>query len=209
MLRLGLVLRTSAAPAAAAAVAPAAKLTLAAALPYAVPVAAPIKHRGMGMLFVPDSAATLEKLADDYVNLPAATLVALHKRVSDKLKVDHEAQLLAQCGGGGGGASYAVAAPAAAAGGDAAPAEAEAPKAAEPAKKKVEKTTADVKLVKFPAEAKIKLIKELRAVTNLPLKDAKDAIDKAPGLIQTNMSKDDAEKLKKLFEGLGAEVELL
>lgn len=155
----------------------------------------------------------VEQMAEAYSQLTLKEISQLQRLIFKKLGHSdkfYEEALLKGLGGGGGGAVVMAAAPAAAPAADAAAAAAaEAPKAAEPAKKKVEKTTADVKLVKFPAEAKIKLIKELRTVTNLPLKDAKDAIDKAPGLIQTNMSKDDAEKLKKLFEGLGAEVELL
>ena len=153
----------------------------------------------------------VEQMAEAYSQLTLKEISQLQRLVFRKLGHSdkfYEEALLKGLGGGGGGAVVMAAAAPAAAAAAAAPA-AEAPKAAEPAKKKVEKTTADVKLVKFPAEVKIKLIKELRTVTNLPLKDAKDAIDKAPGLIQTNMSKDDAEKLKKLFEGLGAEVELL
>ncbi|TPP46197.1 Ribosomal protein L7/L12 C-terminal domain family protein [Leishmania donovani] len=76
-------------------------------------------------------------------------------------------------------------------------------------KKKVEKLTYDVKLEKFAPEIKIKLIKELRTVTNLSIADAKKAVEKCPGLVATNMSKDDAEKLKGLYEKLGAKVELL
>lgn len=153
----------------------------------------------------------VEQMAEAYSQLTLKEISQLQRLVFRKLGHSdkfYEEALLKGLGGGGGGA-VVMAAPAATAAPVAAAPAAEAPKAAEPAKKKIEKTTADVKLVKFPAEAKIKLIKELRTVTNLPLKDAKDAIDKAPGLIQTNMSKEDAEKLKKLFEGLGAEVELL
>ncbi|TPP53537.1 Ribosomal protein L7/L12 C-terminal domain family protein [Leishmania donovani] len=76
-------------------------------------------------------------------------------------------------------------------------------------KKKVEKLTYDVKLEKFAPEIKIKLIKELRTVTNISIADAKKAVEKCPGLVATNMSKDDAEKLKGLYEKLGAKVELL
>lgn len=154
----------------------------------------------------------VEQMAEAYSQLTLKEISQLQRLIFKKLGHSdkfYEEALLKGLGGGGGGAVVMAAAPAAAPAADAAAAAAEAPKAAEPAKKKIEKTTADVKLVKFPAEAKIKLIKELRTVTNLPLKDAKDAIDKAPGLIQTNMSKEDAEKLKKLLEGHGAEVELL
>lgn len=160
--------------------------------------------------------AKIEDLANMYSQLTLKEITQLQKLIFKKLgHTDefYEQALLKGLGGGGGGGGVVMAAmpagaiPAAAAAApaaDAAPAE-----EVKETKKKVEKNTCDVKLAKFPPEIKIKLIKELRTVTNLPLKDAKDAIDKCPGLVQTNMSKDDAEKLKKLFEALGATVELI
>lgn len=71
------------------------------------------------------------------------------------------------------------------------------------------KSTFNVKLASFDASIKIKLIKELRTVTNLPLAEAKGVIDKCPGLVASNMGKEDAERLKTLFESHGATVELL
>ncbi|ESL06714.1 hypothetical protein TRSC58_05609 [Trypanosoma rangeli SC58] len=100
-----------------------------------------------------------------------------------------------------------AAAPVAAAAPGAGAAAAEEPSKTE--KKKAEKTTYDVKLAKFTPDIKVKLIKELRSVTSLSISDAKSAIEKCPGLVQTNMRKEDAEKLKGLFEKLGATVELI
>lgn len=76
-------------------------------------------------------------------------------------------------------------------------------------KKKVEKNTFDVKLGPYAPEIKIKLIKQLRAVTNMTIVDAKKAVEKCPGLVVTNMARSDAEKLKGLFDKLGATVELI
>lgn len=66
--------------------------------------------------------------------------------------------------------------------------------------KKAEKTAFDVKLEKFDAAAKIKVIKEVRAFTNLGLKEAKDLVEKAPVLLKQGVTKEEAndiiEKLK-------------
>lgn len=163
-----------------------------------------------------NAAATsgkIEDLANMYSQLTLKEVTQLQKLIFKKLGHSddfYEQALLKGLGGGGGGGMVMTAMPAGAMPAVAAPAADAAPaEEVKETKKKVEKNTFDVKLAKFPPEIKIKLIKELRTVTNLPLKDAKDAIDKCPGLVQTNMGKDDAEKLKKLFEALGATVELL
>lgn len=66
--------------------------------------------------------------------------------------------------------------------------------------KKAEKTAFDVKLEKFDAAAKIKVIKEVRAFTNLGLKEAKDLVEKTPVLLKQGVTKEEAndiiEKLK-------------
>lgn len=152
----------------------------------------------------------LEELASAYSQLTLKELSDLQRLIFKKLGHSdefYEKALLRGLGGGGGGgvvmatnAAAAVAAPGAAAAAE------EAPKAE---KKKVEKNTYDVKLAKYTPDIKVKLIKELRSVTNLSIADAKGAIEKCPGLVQTNMRKEDAEKLKALFEKLGATVELL
>jgi large subunit ribosomal protein L7/L12 len=55
---------------------------------------------------------------------------------------------------------------------------------------------------------KINVIKVVRAATQLGLKEAKDIVDGAPKTVKTDISKEDAEKLKKELEGAGAKVEL-
>src|SRR5579864_7556022 len=57
-------------------------------------------------------------------------------------------------------------------------------------------------------DKKIQVIKEVRALTNLGLKEAKDLVDGAPKPVLERVSKDDAEKAKAQLEGAGASVEL-
>ena len=80
-----------------------------------------------------------------------------------------------------------------------------APAAAAPAAE--EKTEFDVIMKSFGAE-KIKVIKEVRAITGLGLAEAKALVEKVPAKIKEQVSKDDAEALKKQLEAVGAEVEL-
>ena len=70
-----------------------------------------------------------------------------------------------------------------------------------------EKTEFDVVMKSFGAE-KIKVIKEVRAITGLGLAEAKALVEKVPAKIKEGVSKDDAEALKKQLEAVGAEVEL-
>jgi len=91
-------------------------------------------------------------------------------------------------------APVAVAAAGAGAGG-AAPAEA------------AEKTEFDVILKSFGSQ-KIKVIKEVRGVTGLGLKEAKDLVEGAPKPVKEGVAKDEAEKIKEQLEAVGAEVEI-
>ncbi|MEE9613559.1 MAG: 50S ribosomal protein L7/L12 [Thermodesulfobacteriota bacterium] len=70
-----------------------------------------------------------------------------------------------------------------------------------------EKTEFDVVLTSFGAE-KIKVIKEVRAVTGLGLKEAKDLVEGAPKSMKEGVSKDEAEGIKKKVEAAGAKVEI-
>ncbi|ORC86364.1 60S ribosomal protein [Trypanosoma theileri] len=154
----------------------------------------------------------LDDLANAYSQLTLKELSELQRLIFKKLGHSdefYEKALLRGLGGGGGGVMMAAPAAVAAAPGAAAAAAGGAEEAPKAEKKKVEKSTYDVKLAKFTPDIKVKLIKELRSVTNLSISDAKGAIEKCPGLVQTNMRKEDAEKLKALFEKLGATVELL
>ena len=88
-------------------------------------------------------------------------------------------------------AAVAVAGPAAGGGGEAAE----------------EQTEFDV-ILKSAGDKKINVIKEVRAITGLGLKEAKEMVDGAPSTIKEAVSKDEADELKTKLEGAGAEVEL-
>jgi len=90
-------------------------------------------------------------------------------------------------------AAAAVAAAPAAGGGEAAAAE--------------EKTEFDVVMSSFGAN-KVAVIKVVRAVTGLGLKEAKDMVESAPGTVKEGATKDEAEDVKKQLEEAGASVEL-
>lgn len=92
----------------------------------------------------------------------------------------------------------------------AAPAAAASAAAEEPAEEKPkEKTIFNVILESFDAGAKPKVIREVKAlVPNLTLIDAKKFVESTPKVLKENLPKEDAEKLKKTFEGLGAVIKL-
>lgn len=70
-----------------------------------------------------------------------------------------------------------------------------------------EKTEFDVELVAAGA-SKVKVIKVVREITGLGLKEAKDLVDSAPKVVKEAASKDEAEEIKKKLEAEGAEVTL-
>ncbi|CAL5369373.1 unnamed protein product [Camellia sinensis] len=76
------------------------------------------------------------------------------------------------------------------------------------AEAKVEKTAFDVKLEKFDAAAKIKVIKEVRAFTDLGLKEAKDLVEKAPVVVKKGVAKEEADSIVEKLKALGATVML-
>ena len=91
-------------------------------------------------------------------------------------------------------APVAVAAAPAAGGGAAAPAE--------------EKTAFDVVLASAPADKKIQIIKVVRELTSLGLKEAKDLVEGAPKPVKTGVAKEEADTIKKKLEESGAKVEI-
>jgi large subunit ribosomal protein L7/L12 len=93
-----------------------------------------------------------------------------------------------------------IAAPVAAAAAGAAGGAAAAPAAEE-------QTEFTVRLISG-GDKKIQVIKEVRAITNLGLKEAKDLVESAPGVIKEGVSKQEAEEIKKKLEAHGAAVEL-
>src|SRR5881409_4325227 len=72
----------------------------------------------------------------------------------------------------------------------------------------VEEQTEFSVVLKSGGEKKIQVIKEVRAVTNLGLKEAKDLVEGAPGTVKEGVSKQEAEEIKKKLEAQGAAVEL-
>ena len=70
-----------------------------------------------------------------------------------------------------------------------------------------EKTEFDV-VLKAAGGQKLKVIKEVRAITGLGLKEAKEAVEGAPKTLKEAVSKEEAEKIKKQLEEVGAEVEI-
>ena len=124
--------------------------------------------------------ANLQQLVDELSKLTVLEAAELSKLLEEKWGVSAAAPV-------------AVAA-APAAGGGAAPAAAE-------------KTEFTVVLANAGAN-KINVIKEVRAITGLGLKEAKDLVEGAPKDVKADVSKDEAEKIKKQLEGAGAKVEL-
>jgi large subunit ribosomal protein L7/L12 len=89
----------------------------------------------------------------------------------------------------------------------AAPVAAAAPAAAPAAEAAPEKTEFDVILAAI-GEKKINVIKEVRAITSLGLKEAKDLVEAAPKPIKEGVNKEEAAKIKKQLEDAGATVEI-
>jgi len=79
--------------------------------------------------------------------------------------------------------------------------------AAAPAEEKVEKTSFDV-ILKSIGPNKLAIVKAVKELTGLGLKEAKDIVDSAPSPIKEGATKDEAESLKKSLEEAGAEIEL-
>ncbi len=71
-----------------------------------------------------------------------------------------------------------------------------------------EKTEFDAILTEVPADKKITILKAVREITGLGLKEAKDLVEAAPKAIKTAVSKADAEAIKTQIEGLGGKVEI-
>jgi len=117
-------------------------------------------------------------------NLSVVELAELIEKFKEKFGVTIAAPAAAPTGAGGGAAAAGAGAPAA------------------------EEKTEFTVILKSGGEKKIQVIKEIRAITNLGLKEAKDLVDSAPKPVIEKASKEDAEKAKAQLEGAGASVEL-
>ena len=71
-----------------------------------------------------------------------------------------------------------------------------------------EKTEFNVSLVSFPADKKINIIKVVREVTALGLKEAEDLVEAVPKVLKEAVNKDEAEAIRKKFDEVGAKVEI-
>ena len=69
-----------------------------------------------------------------------------------------------------------------------------------------EKTSFDVTLTEFPADKKISILKVVRNVTGLGLKESKDIVDNVPKLVKEGATKEESDKIKAEFEAAGAKV---
>ncbi|SVC25400.1 uncharacterized protein METZ01_LOCUS278254 [marine metagenome] len=129
--------------------------------------------------------ADIEKLIDEVSNMTVLELSELVKALEEKFDVSAAAPVMA-----------AGMMPAAAAGGEAEEAVVE------------EKTAFDVQLKEI-GDQKIKVIKEVRAITGLGLKEAKAAVEEAPTIVKEGASQEEADEVKEKLEAVGAVVEIL
>src|SRR5271166_4563775 len=123
--------------------------------------------------------ANLEKIVDELSGLTVLEAAELAKLLEDKWGVSAAAPM-----------GMAAAGPAAA--------------AAAPAAEKTEFTV----VLTEAGDKKINVIKEVRAITGLGLKEAKDLVEAAPKEVKADVNKDEAAKIKKQLEDAGAKVEL-
>ena len=126
--------------------------------------------------------ANLEQLVEDLSKLTVLEAAQLSKLLEDKWGVSAAAPVAVAAAPGAGGAAA-----------EAAPVE--------------EQTEFDVILTAAGAQ-KINVIKEVRAITALGLKEAKDLVEGAPKAVKEGVSKEEAQKLKAQLEGAGASVEI-
>ena len=124
--------------------------------------------------------ADLKALADQLVNLTVKEVNELAGILKDEYGIEPAA------------AAVAMAAPVAAGGGEAAA---------------VEKTSFDVFMTSAGA-GKLNVVKEVKNLLGLGLKEAKDLVDAAPSMIKEGVSKDEAESIKATLEAAGASIEL-
>jgi large subunit ribosomal protein L7/L12 len=123
--------------------------------------------------------ADLEKIVDDLSGLTVIEAAELSKLLEDKWGVSAAPPVAVAAAPGAGGDVAAV----------------------------EEQTEFDVILASF-GEKKINVIKEVRALTGLGLKEAKDLVEGVPNLIREGVSKDEADEVKAKLEGAGATIEV-
>ncbi len=125
--------------------------------------------------------ADLARIADELSGLTVLQAAELSKMLEERWGVSAAAPVaMAMPGAGGGGAAAPV----------------------------VEEQTEFNVILASAGEKKINVIKEVRAITSLGLKEAKDLVEAAPKPVKEAVSKDEAEKIKKQLEEAGATVEI-
>jgi large subunit ribosomal protein L7/L12 len=123
--------------------------------------------------------ADLAKLVDDLSSLTVLEAAELAKLLEEKWGVSAAAAVAVAAAPGAGGAAAAV-----------------------------EEQTEFTVVLASAGDKKIEVIKEVRAITGLGLKEAKDLVEGAPKPVKEGVSKDEAEKIKATLEKVGAKVEL-
>ncbi|MEA2832424.1 MAG: large subunit ribosomal protein [Methylobacteriaceae bacterium] len=124
--------------------------------------------------------ANLEKIVDELSGLTVLEAAELAKLLEEKWGVSAAAAVAVAAGGPAGGAAAAP----------------------------VEEQTEFTVVLAATGEKKIEVIKEVRAITGLGLKEAKDLVEGAPKPVKESVSKEEAEKIKAQLEKAGAKVEL-
>ncbi len=127
------------------------------------------------------TSLSIDDLLEAIGNLSVVELSQLIEKFKDKFGVTIAAPAAATPAGGAGGGAAAAAA---------------------------EEKTEFTVILKAGGEKKIQVIKEIRAITSLGLKEAKDLVEGAPGTVKEGVSKAEAEEIKKKLEAQGAVVEL-
>ena len=123
--------------------------------------------------------ADLKKFAEELVNLSVKDVNELAKILKDEYGIEPAAAAVAVAGPAAGGAAPAA-----------------------------EEKTMFTVFMKNAGGQKLQVVKLVKDITGLGLKEAKAVVDAAPGPVKENVSKDEAEAIKKQLEDAGAEVEL-
>jgi len=123
--------------------------------------------------------ADLKAFADQLVNLTVKEVNELAKILKDEYGIEPAAAAVAVAAGGGEGGAAAAA----------------------------EKTSFDV-ILKAPGGAKLAIVKLVKEITGLGLKEAKDLVDGAPKPVKEGVAKEEANSIKQQLEEAGAEVEV-
>ena len=126
-------------------------------------------------------ASKLQKILETIEQLTVLELAQLVKALEEKFGVSAQAAVAVAAPAAGGGAAAGAAA---------------------------EEKTAFQVILASAGDKKINVIKEIRAVTNLGLKEAKDLVEAAPKVVKDNATKEEAAKIKQVLEAAGAKVEI-